>query len=84
MNEEINSNFPIYLKSNLQQDHLIYGDYKCEPFAEISEKLINKYNIDPQLFNDKDVLKYMDGFDSSYDKMHIYNKNGNEHQQNKE
>jgi hypothetical protein len=26
----------------------------------------------------------MDGFDSSYDKMHIYNKNGNEHQQNKE
>jgi putative glycosyltransferase (TIGR04372 family) len=40
--EKINSNFPKYLKSNLQQDHLIYGDYQGEPFAEISEKMIDK------------------------------------------
>jgi hypothetical protein len=75
------------IKDNLyayKERQLVCPKYEYYPYYDISEKLINKYNIDPQLFNDKDVLKYMDGFDSSYDKMHIYNKNGNEHQQNKE
>jgi len=75
------------IKDNLyayKERQLVCPKYEYYPYYDISEKLINKYNIDQQLFNDKDVLKYMDGFDSFYDKMHIYNKNGNEHQQNKE
>jgi hypothetical protein len=75
------------IKDNLyayKERQLVCPQYKYYPYYDIYEKLINKYNIDPQLFNDKDVLKYMDAFESSDDKIHIFNKNGNEHQQNKE
>jgi putative glycosyltransferase (TIGR04372 family) len=40
--EKISSNFPKYLKSNFQQDDLMYGDYRSEPFAEISERIIDE------------------------------------------
>ena len=70
------------IKDNLyayKERQLVCPGYKYYPYYDIYEKLINKYNIDPHLFNDKDILKYMD--DNSY---YIYNKNGNDHQQNKE
>ena len=58
---------------------LVCPQYKYYYYYDIYDKLINKYNIDPQLFNDKDILKYMGD-----EKIYIYNKNGNVHQQNKE
>jgi len=58
---------------------LVCPEYEYYYYYDIYDKLINKYNIDPQLFNDKDVLEFMDDND-----IFIYNKNGNDHQQNKE
>jgi hypothetical protein len=70
------------IKDNLYaytERQLVCPKYEYYPYYDIYEKLINKYNIDPQLFNDKDVLKYMDNAN-----IYIYNMNGNVHQQNKE
>ena len=58
---------------------LVCPEYEYYHYYDIYDKLINKYNIDPQLFNDKEVLKYMGD-----NEIYIYNKNGNVHQQNKE
>jgi hypothetical protein len=70
------------IKDNLHaytERQLVCPEYIYYPYYDISEKLINKYNIDPKIFDDKDVLKYM--FDND---IYIYNKNGSAHQQNKE
>lgn len=70
------------VKDNLYaytERQLVCPKYEYYYYYDIYEKIINKYNIDPQLFNDKDVLKYMDNAN-----IYIFNKNGNVHQQNKE
>ena len=70
------------VKDNLYaytERQLVCPEYEYYHYYDIYDKLINKYNIDPQLFNDKEVLKYMSDND-----IYIFNKNGNVHQQNKE
>jgi hypothetical protein len=70
------------IKDNLHaytERQLVCPEYIYEPYYDISENLINKYNIDPKIFDDKEILKYMDD-----KKIFIYNNNGNVHQQNKE
>jgi hypothetical protein len=70
------------IKDNLYaytERQLVCPEYKYFPYYDISEKLINKYNIDPKIFDDKEILKYMDDKN-----IFIYNNNGNVHQQNKE
>lgn len=53
--------------------------YNYTPYYDIYEKCITKYKIDPQIFNDKEILKYM-----SDNSILIYNNNGNAWQQSKE
>lgn len=53
--------------------------YNYTPYYEIYEKCITKYKIDPQIFNDKEILKYM-----SDNSILIYHNNGNVWQQSKE
>ena len=70
------------IKDNLHaytERQLVCPEYEYYPYYDIYEKLINKYNIDPKIFDDKEILKYMDD-----KKIFIYNKNGNVHQQNRE
>ena len=70
------------VKDNLYaytERQLVCPEYEYYHYHDIYDKLINKYNMDPQIFDDKDVLKYMDDED-----IYIFNKNGNVHQQNKE
>jgi hypothetical protein len=58
---------------------LVCPEYKYWYYYDVYEKLITKYKMSPRIFDDKDILKYMD--DNS---IYIYNKNGNVYQQNKE
>jgi hypothetical protein len=58
---------------------LVCPVYNYSPYYDIYEKCITKYKMDPQIFNDKDILKYM-----SDNYIHINNKNGNAWQNNKE
>jgi hypothetical protein len=70
------------IKDNLNsytERQLVCPEYEYYPYYDIYEKLINKYNIDPKIFDDKEILKYMDDKE-----IFIYNKNGNVHQQNRE
>jgi hypothetical protein len=58
---------------------LVCPEYEYWYYYDIYEKLVSKYKMSPRIFDDKDILKYMD--DNS---IYIYNKNGNAFQQNKE
>jgi len=58
---------------------LVCPEYKYYHHYDVYDKLITKYKMSPRIFDDKDILKYMD--DNS---IYIYNKNGNAFQQNKE
>ena len=58
---------------------LVCPAYEYMPYYDIYEKCITKYKIDPLIFNDKDILKYM-----SDNNILIYNKNGDVYQKNKE
>jgi hypothetical protein len=58
---------------------LICPEYKYYPYYDIYDKLINKYNFDLKIFDDKEILKYMED-----NNIYIYNKNGTVYQQNKE
>ena len=58
---------------------LVCPAYEYMPYYDIYEKCITKYKIDPLIFNDKDILKYMDN-----NEIRVYNKNGNIYQKNKE
>ena len=58
---------------------LVCSAYEYVPYYDIYEKCITKYKMDPLIFNDKDILKYMGDND-----IHVYNKNGNRYQKNKE
>jgi hypothetical protein len=58
---------------------LVCPAYNYWGYYDIYDKCITKYKMDPQIFNDKDILKYM-----SDNYIHINNKNGNDWQKNKE
>lgn len=58
---------------------LVCPAYEYTPYYDIYEKCITKYKMDPQIFNDKNILEYMGEND-----INVYNKNGNKFQKNKE
>jgi hypothetical protein len=58
---------------------LVCPAYNYWGYYDIYEKCITKYKMDPQIFNDKDILKYM-----SDNNLHVHNNNGNDWQKNKE
>ena len=58
---------------------LVCPAYDYYSYYNIYEKLITKYKMDPKIFNNKDILKYME-----YNDIYIYNKNGSLHQKNKD
>lgn len=58
---------------------LVCPAYDYYSYYNIYEKLITKYKMDPKIFNNKDILKYMEDND-----IYIYNKNGSLHQKNKD
>jgi len=58
---------------------LVCPEYDYFFYYDIYEKLITKYKMDPKIFNDKKILKYMEEND-----IYIYNKNGSAFQKNKD
>ena len=58
---------------------LVCPAYDYYSYYNIYEQLITKYKMDPKIFNNKDILKYMEDND-----IYIYNKNGSLHQKNKD
>jgi hypothetical protein len=58
---------------------LVCSAYNYFSYYDIYEKLINKYNMNPEIFNDKDILKYMED-----NNIYIYNKNGSAFQKDKD
>ena len=58
---------------------LVCPEYDYFFYYDIYEKLITKYKMDPKIFNDKKILKYMEDND-----IYIYNKNGSAFQKNKD
>jgi hypothetical protein len=58
---------------------LVCPKYEYRYYHDIPEVLIKKYNVNPELFNNRLVLEYL--YNTS---IPIYNKHGNIHQRNKE
>jgi hypothetical protein len=58
---------------------LVCPAYDYYSYYDIYEKLITKYKMDPKIFNDKEILKYMEN-----NFICIYNKNGSVLQKNKD
>jgi hypothetical protein len=58
---------------------LVCPAYDYYSYYDIYEKLITKYKMDPKIFNDKEILKYMEN-----NFIYIYNKNGSVLQKNKD
>ena len=58
---------------------LVCSAYDYFSYYDIYEKLITKYKMDPKIFNNKDILKYME---DNY--IYIYNKNGSVFQKDKD
>jgi hypothetical protein len=58
---------------------IICPKYEYRYYNDIPEKLINKYKMKPEIFNNKQTLDYLHNMN-----IPIYNKHGNIHQQNKD
>lgn len=58
---------------------LVCPSYNYFSYYDIYEKLITKYKMDPKIFNNKNILKYMED-----NNIYIYNKNGSVFQKDKE
>jgi len=58
---------------------IICPKYEYRYYNDIPEKLISKYKMKPEIFNNKQTLDYLHNMN-----IPIYNKRGNIHQQNKE
>ena len=58
---------------------LVCPAYDYFSYYDIYEKLITKYKMDPKIFNNKDILKYMED-----NNIYICNKNGSVFQKDKE
>ena len=54
-----------------KEKQIVCPKYNYEPYYNIKEKIINKYNVDPSVFDNKDILDY---FEKYY--IPIYNQNG--------
>jgi hypothetical protein len=54
---------------------IICPEYIYKPYYNIKEKIIKKYNINPEIFNNKEILKIFENYD-----MPIYNENGSIYQ----
>jgi len=72
--DDIKNNIISYTKRQL-----VCPEYNYYSYYDIYEKLITKYKMDPKIFNDKEILKYME---DNY--IYIYNKNGSVFQKNKD
>jgi len=83
--EDILNNRTIFIddiKNNIisyTNRQLVCSAYDYFSYYDIYEKLITKYKMDPKIFNNKDILKYME---DNY--IYIYNKNGSEYQKDKD
>jgi hypothetical protein len=72
--DDIKDNVFAYTKRQL-----VCPAYDYWPYYDMYDKFITKYKMSPQIFNDKDILKYMsDHF------IYIYNKNGDAFQKDKD
>ena len=58
---------------------IICPKYQYRYYNDIPEKLISKYKMKPEIFNNKQTLDYLHNMN-----IPIYNKHGNIHQQNKD
>ena len=58
---------------------IICPKYEYRYYNDIPEKLINKYKMKPEIFNNKQTLDYLHNMN-----IPIYNKHGNIHQKNKD
>ena len=58
---------------------IICPKYEYRYYNDIPEKLISKYKMKPEIFNNKQTLDYLHNMN-----IPIYNKHGNIHQQNKD
>ena len=58
---------------------IICPKYEYRYYNDIPEKLISKYKMKPEIFNNKQILDYLHNMN-----IPIYNKHGNIHQQNKD
>jgi hypothetical protein len=58
---------------------LVCPRYKYWPVYDVSNKVVKKYGIDPRVFDNKEVLKYMWA-----DNIYIYNTRGNIYQRDRE
>lgn len=58
---------------------IICPRYDFRYYNDIPEKLLNKYKMSPEIFNNREILEYLHNMN-----IPIYNKRGNIHQQNKE
>ena len=58
---------------------IICPKYEYRYYNDIPEKLINKYKMKPEIFNNKQILDYLHNMN-----IPIYNKHGNIHQKNKD
>jgi hypothetical protein len=54
-----------------KEKQIVCPKYNYKPYYNIKEKIINKYNVDPSVFDNKDILDY---FEKYY--IPIYNQNG--------
>jgi hypothetical protein len=50
---------------------IVCPEYKYTPYYNIKEKIISKYNVDPSVFDNKDILDFFEEYD-----IPIYNQNG--------
>lgn len=50
---------------------IVCPKYKYTPYYNIKEKIISKYNVDPSVFDNKDILDFFEEYD-----IPIYNQNG--------
>lgn len=58
---------------------IVCPEYNFRPYYDITEKIINKYNLPASLFDNTEVLEYL-----AEKHVPIYNKNGSIHQASKE
>lgn len=70
------------LKENLYDypsRQIVCPEYAFKPYYSIPEKIIEKYKLPASVFDDQNILSYMDTYDIA-----IHNANGSVHQQNEE
>jgi hypothetical protein len=70
------------IKDNLhdyKERQIVCPEYNFLPYYDIYDKLINKYKIEPSVFDNKELLELLYKY-----RIPVYNKNGSIYQQNKD